>query len=106
MKYHNKKVYVNGIKFDSMKEARRYRELKLMEEKGLISNLQTQVPFEIFPAYVREDGKKIRAIKYIADFVYYQNDKRVIEDTKGVRTQVYKIKKKMMEKQHGRITEL
>jgi len=98
MKYKNIKVTVDGIKFDSRKEARRYTELKMMERCGLIQNLELQKPFELQPTF-RKKGKTYRAIKYIADFVYYdkQREQIVIEDTKGFRTEVYKIKKKLFE---------
>lgn len=98
MKYKNIKVTVDGIKFDSRKEARRYTELKMMERCGLIQNLELQKPFELQPTF-KKRGKTYRSIKYIADFVYYdkQREQIVVEDTKGFRTEVYKIKKKMFE---------
>lgn len=95
-KYKNKKVIYNGIKFDSQKERNYYIKLKLLEEKGIISNLKLQVKFELQPSF-KFNGKTIRAINYIADFTYIQDNKLHIVDTKGVRTEVYKIKKKMMQ---------
>lgn len=106
-KYKNKKVVVDGIKFDSKKEGNRYKELKLMEKSGIISDLRLQVKFELQPSY-KFNSKTIRAINYIADFVYQINyadvehptmlrTKTVVEDTKGYRTEVYKLKKKMFE---------
>lgn len=96
-KYRNKKVYVDGIKFDSVKESRRYRQLRLLEKSGKIRNLQLQVPFELQEKYTIND-KKVRAIKYVADFVYIDQDgKTHVEDVKGIRTDVYKMKKKMFE---------
>lgn len=95
-KYKNKKVIYNGIKFDSKKERNYYIKLKLLEEKGIISNLKLQVKFELQPSF-KFNGKTIRSINYIADFTYIQDNKLHIVDTKGVRTEVYRIKKKMMQ---------
>lgn len=95
-KYYNKKVTYDGVMFDSIKEARRYQELRLLLRAGAISELRLQVPYELIPAqYI--NGKCVeRAVKYIADFVYTENGKEVVEDAKGVRTDTYKIKKKLM----------
>lgn len=97
-KYHNKKVIYNGITFDSIKEKNRYIELKLLERAGLIKNLKLQYEFELQPAFIL-NKKKIRKISYIADFYYFDNELKdyIIEDTKGMRTEVYRIKKKMFE---------
>ena len=96
-KYHNTKVIIDGIRFDSKKEGERYKELKLLEKMGLIDNLRLQVPFEIQPSF-KFNGKTIRAITYVADFCYLDNvkNKMIIEDTKGYKNQVYLIKRKMM----------
>jgi len=94
-KYHNKKVIVDDIKFDSKKEANRYNQLKLLEKAGLIKNLQRQVKYELQPSFKYND-KTIRAINYIADFVYEKNGELIVEDVKGIRTDVYKLKKKML----------
>lgn len=95
-KYNNSKY--NG--YDSKKEAKRAAELKLLEKAGVISNLQEQVVYELIPAQYRiVNGKKKcieRAIKYIADFQYVENGNTVVEDVKGFRTDVYRIKKKLM----------
>jgi hypothetical protein len=98
MKYHNKKIIVNGITFDSIKESRRYATLFLLERNGRIRNLRLQVKYELQPKY-KINNKTIRSINYVADFVYYDTIRgcEVIEDTKGFRTEVYKIKKKMFE---------
>ena len=94
-KYHNKKVVYDGIKFDSKKEGAYYLKLKVLEEKGIIKDLQRQVKFELLPTF-KFNGETIRGISYYADFTYYQDGKYHIVDTKGIRTEVYKIKKKMM----------
>ena len=99
-KYNSRKTTVDGITFDSKKEARRYLVLKQMEQDGEIKNLRLQVPVELIPSFeIMVDGKKRkrRPITYIADFVYYKNDEKVIEDVKGLRTPVYNIKKKLFE---------
>ena len=85
-KYRNKKAVVNGIKFDSKKEAARYNELRLLERAGAIQNLKTQVKFVLIPSQ-KINGKTVeRECAYKADFVYTQNGKTVVEDTKGYRT--------------------
>lgn len=91
-KYHNKKVVVDGKKFDSKKEAERYQALKLLEKADVIRNLSRQVPFELIPKQKNE-----RAVKYIADFMYVETatGKIIVEDVKGYRTDVYKIKRKL-----------
>jgi hypothetical protein len=102
-KYHAKKTEVDGIIFDSKKEAARYCSLKLMERAGEITDLQLQVPYELQPKYRRQtDGKAIRAITYVADFVYtdIRTGEQVIEDAKGMETDVFKIKKKLFEYQN------
>lgn len=115
-KYHNFKTRVsNGQIADSRKEARRYEELLLLQRVGKISNLRSQVPYELIPAqyetYERygkngnrlKDGIKLveRAVTYVADFVYVEDGKTVVEDTKGVRTADYIIKRKLMLHIHG-----
>ena len=97
-KYGNEKTEVDGIKFASRHEAKRYVELKYMERAGLIKNLQLQRVYTLIGAQKDKDGKIIeRPVKYIADFVYTDADgKTVVEDAKGVRTDVYKIKRKLM----------
>ena len=97
-KYKNKKFKVDGIEFDSQLEANRYCQLKILEHIGDIKDLRTQAEFVIQPSY-KKNNKTIRAIKYIADFVYYdlKKGKTIIEDTKGFRNEVYKLKKKIFE---------
>ena len=89
-KYRNKKTRVGSLVFDSKLEAARYVDLKKLEEGGVISGLQCQVPFKI------EVNDQL-ICKYLADFVYRDCDgKRVVEDAKGKKTPVYALKKKMM----------
>lgn len=121
-KYGNKQVLYDGKVFDSKKELARYKELKFLEAAGEITDLQTQVPFDLLPAafetYARfgnsgkrlKDGRRCieRAVTYKADFVYKdRHGKTVVEDTKGMRTDKYILKRKMMLYFHGiRIREL
>lgn len=111
-KYRNKKVVRNGITYDSQKEANRHAVLKLLERSGKIRDLQRQVKFVLIPAQYEPDtvgkrggvkkGKLIeRECSYIADFVYEENGKKAVEDTKGFRTADYKIKRKLMLFMHG-----
>ena len=101
-KFHAKKTTVDGIVFDSKREAARYQELKLMERAGAIRDLKRQVRYELIPAF-DVDGKHYRPTAYIADFVYTdaKTGKEIVEDTKGVRTGVYKIKAKLFAYQYG-----
>lgn len=94
-KYHAKKTVLDGIQFDSTKEAKRYTKLRALEEAGKIQSLRLQVPFELVPSF-ECDGVKYRDMKYVADFVYYRDGKQVVEDCKGVKTAEYKLKKKLM----------
>ena len=96
-KYHNIKSIYNGVVYDSRKEAKRAFELNMLQRANEISNLQRQVKFELQPAYTTKDGRKIQAIFYVADFVYKINGIQVVEDVKGVRTEVYRLKRKLFE---------
>ena len=106
-KYRNKKTTVNGIVFDSKKEAKRYNELLAFEKAGIITDLRTQVKFVLIPAQRgpdsigpkggRKPGKLLeRECAYVADFVYFIDGKMVVEDVKGERTKDYIIKRKLM----------
>lgn len=100
-KYKSKKTVVNGIVFDSRTEAKRYSELLLLERAGVIKNLELQKSFELIPSQ-KINGKVVeRPCKYIADFVYEENGKTVVEDTKGMRTDKYIIKRKLMLYKYG-----
>ena len=122
-KYGNKKVTRDGITFDSMKEARRYAELMLLQRGGVIQGLQRQVKFELIPSqydetptgkfYTRGERKgqekmerrmAENAVNYVADFVYYENGKKVVEDVKSSATEkdaTFIIKRKLMLWVHG-----
>ena len=100
-KYHSRKVTVDGITFDSVKEAKRWRELSLLERAGVIQNLQRQVKIELIPSQ-RIGGKVVeRAASYVADFVYEQDGQTVWEDTKGFKTKDYILKRKLALFMHG-----
>ena len=87
-KYRNKKVQIDRYVFDSQLEGRRYRELALLERAGEIKNLRLQVPFLLQESF-RKSGKTYRKIEYIADFVYEEKGQTIVEDTKGMKTNVF-----------------
>lgn len=99
-KYHAKKTCVDGITFDSRREADRYLVLKSMEEDGAIEDLRRQVRYELVPAF-DVNGKHYRPIFYVADFVYRENGHEVIEDVKGIKTDVYRLKAKLVAYRYG-----
>lgn len=122
-KYGSRKVTKDGNVFDSVREYNRWTELKLLERAGQIQNLERQVKYVLIPAqrdfcneiYTKgrnkgcfKPGKLLeKECSYIADFVYIQDGKLVVEDTKGFRTEAYKIKRKLMLHVHGiRIKEI
>lgn len=111
--YHIKTATSDGAIHDSRKEANRWCELTLLERAGKISNLQRQVPFELIPAQYEsferygkngkrlKDGKRCieKSVVYIADFVYIEDGKRVVEDVKSAATkkkESYIIKRKLL----------
>ena len=94
-KYHAQKTIANGVEYDSKKESKRAIELEYLERIGKIKDLQKQVQFILQEEYINNEGKKIRPISYVADFVYEQDGKKIVEDSKGFRTEVYLLKKKM-----------
>jgi hypothetical protein len=94
-KYGSKKTELDGIVFDSAKEAKRYIELRYLLKAGEIKYLERQVEFEL-----NEGGT--HSLIYLADFVYETKDgKMIVEDVKGFRTRVYKKKRKLMLEVHG-----
>lgn len=97
-KYGAEKTAVDGIIFDSRKEARRYQELRLFEIAGEIQELRRQVAFNLLPSF-RHRGKSYRAIKYVADFVYVEDGREIVEDVKSPATRAnraYRIKLKLL----------
>ena len=96
-KYKNiKTVTSDGIRHDSIKEANRWCELKWLERAGKIQDLQRQVKFLLIP---KQEGE--RAVYYVADFVYIENGQKVVEDVKGCRTDLYKLKRKLLLWRYG-----
>lgn len=95
-KYRNKKQEVDGRIFDSQKEAQRYRELRLLEQGGMITNLRCQPSYELQPPFDYQ-GRKIRAITYRADYEYAENGKTIVEDVKGFKTKDFILKAKMFQ---------
>lgn len=107
-KYRNIRTQVDGIPFDSQKEARRFIELKYLLKAGRIRKLKLQPQFTLQESYITPEGERVRALKYVADFSYerptepdqngYIHWVKVVEDVKSqaTRTEKYKIKKKLM----------
>ncbi len=96
-KYRNKKVVVDGEEFDSIRESQRYKELKLLERAGKIKNLELQPRFLLQDSF-KKNGRVFREIEYVADFQYIENGKTIVEDVKGMQTDVFKLKHKIFEK--------
>ena len=95
-KYGAEATVIDGIRFDSKKEANRYAELKLMEKGKLITDLKLQPRFELQAAFTDRRGNKHRKIEYVADFTYWEyGGGHIIEDVKGCATDMYKLKKKL-----------
>jgi hypothetical protein len=117
-KYYNKKTKASdGTIFDSGREARRWEQLIMLQKAGKIVELQRQVKYELIPAqyetYERyskkgeqlKDGRRLieRKVEYVADFVYHdaETGELIVEDTKGVRTKDYILKRKLMLSVYG-----
>ena len=116
IKYGNKKIVTADGEFDSRREYQRWCELKLLERAGKIHDLHRQVRFELIPAqsetyerYSQKTGNRLKdgqrcleqACYYVADFVYWEGEQMIVEDAKGVRTDAYIIKRKLMLERHG-----
>jgi len=93
-KYNAQSIIVDGTRFDSKGEARRYAVLKLLERAKEISNLRRQVPYNI-------EVQGMLICKYVADFVYVQDGREIVEDFKGVITPEFKLKRKLMKAVKG-----
>lgn len=107
-KYHNKKTFIDDIKFDSKLEAERYAQLKILERAGVIRDLELQPEYELIPSF-KKNGKTWRKTVYKADFRYIlaENDKTIIEDVKGstaVITDVFRLKQKLFEYKYPELT--
>lgn len=95
-KYNNKKTQIDMYVFDSVAESKRYKELAILEKAGKIKGLKLQPKFLLQEGF-RKNGKTYRKIEYIADFMYIENGKVIIEDVKGMETEVFKLKRKIFE---------
>lgn len=111
-KYRSRKVVKDGVTFDSQREYKRWSELVLLERAGQIRDLQRQVKFVLIPAQYEPDTVGVRGgvkrgrllereVSYVADFVYTQDGKTVVEDSKGFKTKDYIIKRKLMLYHHS-----
>jgi len=98
-KYRNKKVILDDYVFDSIQESRRYKELKLLLKAGKIQDLELQPHFLLQESF-KKNGKTYRKIEYIADFKYKENGKTIVEDVKGMQTDIFKLKHKLFEKKY------
>ena len=102
-KYGARKVEIDGIKFDSQAESRRYLVLKDMQERGEIQDLSVHPKYDLQAPFVTRRGKKVRGITYTADFLYTMGRKVIVEDVKGGRatqTAAFRIKAKLFQKQY------
>ena len=96
-KYRNEKVVLDGITFDSKKEARYYANLLIQKKAGIVKEFELQPVFILQDGYRTKDGKKVREIAYRADFrVTYTDSRQVVIDVKGHKTKEYLLKKKML----------
>ena len=104
-KYRNQKVVIDGITFDSKREAGRYQELKALASRNLIEDLRHQVPFELAPGVkFSDESRKKPALRYVADFAYRLDGRLVVEDVKSAITAkaaAYRIKRHLMLAVHG-----
>jgi hypothetical protein len=99
-KYGNKPASEDGLNFDSQAERGRYRELVFLQRAGAISELGLHPRFIIVEGYNKRDGSHVRPVYYEADFMYVENGTVVVEDVKGVATQVFKLKRKLFERRY------
>lgn len=110
-KYHAEKAHRGDLTFDSQKEARRYDELMLMRQAGMIRDLKLQVRFCLIEGFTTPENEKYNGEYYVADFVYERKTEpdcngdvhwlKVVEDAKGYRTQVYRNKAKLFRERFG-----
>lgn len=98
LKFHNKKIKIDGMTFDSQNEYNRWMELKILERAGNISDLHRQVVYLLIPKQPDE-----RQVVYKSDFTYTEKGKTIVEDVKGVKTKDYIIKRKLMKQKYPEI---
>lgn len=99
-KYNADKIVLDGHKFDSKFEAEHYASLKLLERAGVIHNLILQPRFLLQESFMYQ-GHRERKIEYVADFQYELDGQTIVEDTKGFRTETYKLKRKLFLYKYG-----
>lgn len=99
-KYNAKRTTIDGEVFDSKSEALRHQELLLLERAGEISNLRRQVEFILQDAFVMTSGERVRSITIVVDWMYEEDDHLVLEDRKGMETEAFKIKWKLLKFRH------
>lgn len=104
-KYKNNKIIIDNIKFDSISEGNRYCELKILLKQNKIKNLILQPSFVLQENFIK-CNIKFRKIKYIADFQYFDNEKKqiIVEDVKGYKTKEFKLKYKLFEYKYKDLT--
>lgn len=95
-KYRAKKVHSQGLTFDSKKEHRRWCELQLLERGGVIAGLKRQVRIVLYGRDGPLQGPSGRLLTYVADFTYRENDVDIVEDVKGYKTDVYRLKRAIL----------
>lgn len=104
-KYRNRKTVLDGITFDSKREAARYQELKALAARGVIEDFRHQAPFVLAPGVRFSDEKRAKpALRYVADFAYKLDGRLVVEDVKSKVTAgaaAYRIKRHLMLSVHG-----
>ena len=106
-KYHNRPTTIDGIRFDSASEARRYAQLRLMVQAGEITMLRVHPVYNLVDGFTRGNGERIRPITYEADFEYQRPGQRpAVEDVKGVETDVFKLKRKIFQQRYDAQYEL
>ena len=99
-KYRNIKTVIDNVGFSSKAEARRYQELKLLLKAKKIHSLELQPRFPLQPAFTDEMGNRHKKIEYVADFIYNEKGQVIVEDVKGIKTEVYRLKKKLFLHKH------
>jgi len=99
-KYNATKKTVDGVTFDSAGEARAGSLLMLWEKAGAISNLERQPRYVLMDGYVDATGRKVRPMEYVPDFRFIRDNRIVVVDFKGFRTEAYKIKAKLFRQRY------
>ena len=103
-KYHNKKAEIDGFKFDSKIEAKRYLQLRELEAKGTIESLEIRPKFIIQDKFTTAFGEKIREVAYVGDFkIVYPGGRQVCEDVKGVETEAFRVKWKLVKRRYPEV---